>query len=54
MNMFWLFLHDMETYNNVLEDIAEYEFNGTHEYHFFKADTMAKEIAFEKFFEENK
>jgi len=52
--LFWLFLHDMETYNNVLEDIAENEFDGTHEYHFFKADTMAKEIAFEKFFEENK
>jgi hypothetical protein len=49
--LFWLFLHDMETYNNVIEDIAENEFDGTHEYHFFKADTMVKEEAFEKFLE---
>jgi len=51
----WVFDHDRTTYNNVSKDLVE-DILPKHskEYYFFKADSMDKEIAFEKFLESMK
>ena len=48
-----IFVNDRNCFNRFEENFVEYLTGNFSEYKIFKADTMAKEIAFEKFVEEN-